>query len=87
MVKQKTLSIAVGEQLAHSDAIPVWPYGSGEERGAALDPLYPSVPKSVTKYPDPLFYGLLTLLDAIRAGRAREKQIAIRKLSEMLKLK
>jgi hypothetical protein len=68
-----------------SDAIPVWSYGEGEERGASLKPLYSSVPESVSKHPDPLFYDLLTLLDAIRSGR--EKQIAMQKLSELLKLK
>jgi len=70
-----------------NDPIPVWPYGEGNERGVALKPLYPSVPESVTKHPDPLFYDLLTLIDAIRSGRAREKQIAIQKISEILKLK
>ncbi len=69
------------------DPIPVWPYGEGEERGVALKPLYPSVPESVIKYPDPLFYDLLTLIDAIRSGRAREKQIAAQKLSALLKSK
>ena len=76
-----------GEISLGSDAIPVWPYGEGEERGAALKPLYSSVPESVLKHPDPLFYDLLTLLDAIRSGRAREKQIAIQKISEILKSK
>ncbi len=76
-----------GEISLGSDAIPVWPYGAGEERGAALKPLYSSVPESVSKHPDPLFYDLLTLLDAIRSGRAREKQIGIQKLSEILQLK
>lgn len=70
-----------------SDPIPVWPYGKGEERGVALKPLYSSVPESVIKHPDPLFYDLLTLIDAIRSGRAREKQIAIQKISKILKLK
>lgn len=73
--------------VAGSDPIPVWPYGEGEERGVALKPLYPSVPESVSKHPDPLFYDLLTLIDAIRSGRAREKQLAIKKLSEILKSK
>lgn len=59
------------------DPMPVWPYGEGDIRGVALKPLYPSVPESVIKHPDPLFYDLLTLIDAIRSGRAREKQIAI----------
>lgn len=70
-----------------NDPIPVWPYGEGNERGVALKPLYPSVPESVTKHPDPLFYDLLTLIDAIRSGRAREKQIAIQKISEILRPK
>lgn len=72
---------------AGNDPIPVWPYGEGEERGVALEPLYSSVPKSVSKHPDPLFYDLLTLIDAIRSGRAREKQLAINILSELLKTK
>jgi hypothetical protein len=71
--------------VSGNDPIPVWPYGEGEERGVALKPLYSSVPKSVMKHRDPLFYDLLTLIDAIRSGRAREKQIAIKKLSEILK--
>ncbi len=67
--------------VAGNDPIPVWPYGEGKARGVALKPLYSSVPESISKYPDPLFYDLLTLLDAIRSGRAREKQIASQKLS------
>jgi hypothetical protein len=37
------------------------------------------------KHPDPLFYDLLTLIDAIQSGRAREKQIATQKISALLK--
>jgi hypothetical protein len=69
------------------DPIPVWPYGEGKERGVALRPLYPSVPESVSKHPDPVFYDLLTLLDAIRSGRARERNLAPQKLSAILKSK
>lgn len=76
-----------GEISFGSDAIPVWPYGKGNERGVALKPLYSSVPESIQEHPDPLFYDLLSLLDAIRSGRAREKQIASRILSELLKTK
>ena len=61
------------EIIAGNDPIPIWPYGEGNERGVALMPLYHSVPESVSKYPDPLFYDMLTLFDAIRSGRAREK--------------
>lgn len=70
-----------------SDAIPVWPYGEGDKRGVALKPLYSSVPRSVLEYPDPLFYDLLTLIDAIRSGRAREKHVATQIISEILQSK
>lgn len=73
--------------ISGNDPIPVWPYGEGEERGVALKPLYSSVPESVSKHPDPIFYDLLTLIDAIRSGRAREKQLAIQKISELLQSK
>lgn len=67
------------------DPIPVWPYSEGDQRGLALKPLYPSVPQSLTQYPDSLFYELLVLVDAIRSGRARERNIAIKLLQERLK--
>lgn len=69
-----------------NDPIPVWPHGQGTHRGTALTPLYHCVPESIIKFPDPFFYDLLSLLDAIRSGRARERNIGIEKISEMLKL-
>lgn len=67
-----------------TDPIPVWPYGEGDVRGVALEPLYRSVPESVVRYPDPIFYELLALVDAIRSGRARERNIATKLLKERL---
>jgi len=64
------------------DPIPVWPYGEGDRRGLALEPLYSSVPKSLSQFPDQDFYELLVLVDAIRSGRARERNIAIKLLKE-----
>lgn len=66
------------------DPIPVWPYGEGSHRGLALEPLYSSVPKSLAQNPDPLFYDLLVLVDAIRSGRARERNIATQLLKEKI---
>lgn len=66
------------------DPIPVWPYGEGDKRGLALEPLYSSVPKSLTQFPDPTFYELLVLVDAIRSGRARERNIATTLLKEII---
>jgi hypothetical protein len=65
---------------------PVWPaIGEGCVRGIELKPLYHCVPKSIIKFPDSYFYELLALLDALRSGRARERNIGAAKISEMLK--
>ncbi len=70
--------------LIGNDPIPVWPFAEGDKRGVALEPLYRSVPYSLTKYPDQLFYELLVLIDAIRSGRIRERDIAIKLLKERI---
>jgi len=53
---------------------PVWPDPEGTVRGIAVVPLHPSVPKAAKA--DPHFYELLALLDAVRIGRARERNLA-----------
>ena len=67
------------------EPIPVWPYAEGQVRGLTLEPLYSSVPESVIKYPDHEFYDLLALLDIIRQGRARERNIAVQLLQNKLR--
>jgi len=69
------------------DPIPVWPYAEGEHRGLALEPLYRSVPQAIAKHPDQPFYEFLVMIDAIRTGRARERNIATKLLREKLCLK
>ncbi len=73
--------------VSGNDPIPVWPYVDGNAKGLALEPLYPSVSKSVVQYPDELFYELLVLTDAIRSGRAREKNLAEKLLLKKLGIK
>lgn len=68
------------------DPIPVWPYAEGSQRGLALKPLYSSVPSSISQYPDQAFYDLLALVDAIRQGRARERNMAVELLRRRLKV-
>ena len=60
----------------------VWPDPEGEMRGEALHPLHKSVPHAARK--DPHLYQALALLDAIRSGRARERDIAAQLLAEIL---
>ena len=54
---------------------PVWPDPKGEVRGSAFSPLYNLVPQAALS--DPQLYELLVLVDAIRGGRTREREIAI----------
>jgi hypothetical protein len=61
---------------------PVWPDAEGPVRGYAFAPLYPSVPKAARR--DPQLYELLALVDGIRDGRAREREIAARELKRRL---
>lgn len=57
-----------------SDFPPVWPYAEGTELGRAVEPLHSSVPRIAQN--NESFYEILSLIDAIRAGRNREKSIA-----------
>ena len=60
----------------------VWPTGKGKARGQSIVPLYPSVIEAALK--DEKLYELLVLVDAIRVGRAREKEIAISELKSRI---
>jgi DNA-binding transcriptional MocR family regulator len=62
----------------------VWPYGKGTVRGHGIVPLYPSVPEAALK--DEKLHELLALADALRVGRARERELAVKELKKRLKL-
>jgi hypothetical protein len=62
---------------------PVWPSPEGQARGPSLSPLYRHVPEAALA--DPTLYELLALLDALRAGRSRERTLAQKLLSERLR--
>lgn len=65
------------------DLPPVWPDPEGEVRGTSLDPLHKMVPAAVRK--DPHLYEFLALLESLRDGRARERQLAERELTTRLR--
>lgn len=69
--------IALGDEL-----LPVWPWRDGDTRGIAFDPLYETAPIAALR--DPFLYELLALVDAIRDGRARERKIAEKELTNKL---
>lgn len=65
-----------------SDEAYVWPYGEGKVRGESIEPLHPKVPEACLK--DSEFYEYMALCDALRVGRAREKNQAIEILRKKL---
>jgi len=60
----------------------VWPDAKGLDRGQAIEPLYATVVAASQKDND--LYELLTLVDAIRVGRVREKEIAKKELQKRI---
>ena len=60
----------------------VWPYAKGHVRGHAIQPLYHSVIQAVDL--DQSLYEILALIDALRVGRVREKNLALEMLKERI---
>ncbi|MEP6262753.1 MAG: hypothetical protein ABJ092_14350 [Gillisia sp.] len=60
----------------------VWPYAKGKVRGQAIEPLHGNIPDACLK--DKEFYEYMALCDALRVGKAREKNIAFEELQKRL---
>ena len=60
----------------------VWPDSSGDVYGESLAPIHKSAPKAARR--DRELYELLVIADALRAGRAREKNAAVTALKKKL---
>jgi hypothetical protein len=73
----------LSHEITHEDPAPVWPFEEGPKRGYAYLPLYKSVPRAAIK--DRKLYEFLALVDAIRDGQAREREVAQRELSSRLR--
>lgn len=69
--------------LPSEDLPPVWPDPEGKVRGQSFSPLYKSVPQAARE--DEKLYELLTLVDAVRGGRVRERQLAHQEIKKRLK--
>lgn len=57
-----------------SDEAPVWAHPQGKAKGPSLSPLCRNAPDAALA--DPRLHQLLALLDALRTGRARERDLA-----------
>jgi len=60
----------------------VWPFAKGNIRGQAIEPLHPKIPNACLK--DDKFYELVALIDAIRVGKVREQNLAIKMIKERI---
>lgn len=77
-------ALPLKEKLVQSDEPPlVWPHAEGDARGLGLLPLYEKLPLAAVD--DLEFYELLALFDALRAGQARERNMAQDILEKRLK--
>ncbi len=73
----------LNEQIsADSDPPPVWPSADGPVRGFSFAPLHKNVPHAALE--DRKLYELLALVDAIRDGRVRERNVAGQELARRL---
>lgn len=69
------ISAAADERL-------VWPHPQGSVRGPSLSPLCPNAPAAALL--DARLHELLALLDALRSGRVRERELARKLFAERL---
>lgn len=84
--------VVVGVPTAHStaplsdqilsDEPYVWPSAFGKVRGHGIAPLYPKAVDAALN--DPELYAVLALIDALRVGRARERNLAAEELMKKI---
>jgi len=77
-----TSATPIKEQITDNGECYVWRYGQGTARGHQITPLYASVPEAVLK--DDELYQLLVIVDTLRMGGVREKNIAIEELTKRI---
>ena len=65
-----------------NDPVPVWPDPQGEARGTSFKPLYRAAAQAARA--DAKLYECLSLIDALRGGRARERNLAKEHLTRLL---
>jgi hypothetical protein len=67
----------------NSSLVVVWPDNSRKNKGPALKPIHPGVPLASCK--DRQLYEFMSLVEAYRSGRTREKQMALKEIRSRLK--
>lgn len=60
----------------------IWICEEGQVEGYSIDPIHPLAPKAAVA--DPIFHALLSIVDSLRVGGARERGVATQVMLEML---
>ena len=68
--------------MSAGELMPVWPDARGQSKGQSVEPLFKSATTAIKQ--DPALYQLLALVDAIRIGQPREKNLAVSLLQKYL---
>jgi hypothetical protein len=74
--------VAKAIRSSGEDLPPVWPSAHGTVRGQSLEPLHPAAVEAAERWPD--LGRLLAILDSLRTGDLRVREVAERLLSEEL---
>ena len=72
----------ISKTIASTGEHYVWADPEGTLRGQSIVPLYPKAAEAAKKDPD--FYSLLTIIDSLRIGQARERKAAESELEKYL---
>ena len=72
----------IKEQISNSSECYVWHDVKGSARGQQIQPLYNTIPQAVKE--DNELYQLLVIVDTLRMGRVREREIAIAELTKYI---
>ncbi|AJC20912.1 MarR family transcriptional regulator [Pandoraea pulmonicola] len=78
-----TAPIFGGELRPAGDHVPVWPDPKGGTSGLSVTPLFKTVTQAVRADPD--LYAMLALVDSIRTGHPRERNLAVSKIETRLR--
>lgn len=77
-----SLALPLAGEVNAPECAFVWKYADGQVRAATLSPIYPSAPFAASK--SPAIHRKLALLDGIRTGGARVRQISAELLRKEL---
>ena len=73
-----------GKLMTSGDLQPVWPNPKGRTKGMLIEPLHPNIFVAIKD--DAQLYAMLALIDAIRIGHPRERNLAVDMLRKIFKV-